>query len=160
MKIKYVEAETIGRNCFANAYPTYTKTYSENRFDFWDVSGYTSNNSSTLTIEQPYIAEIKQRKDIKHDRYNTVMLEVIKYQNLINYTQQSGIPSFYFCVYDDTALIANLSKINLENCVKKQKLLPETSDPDTNWIWKDIYEVPLKYFKKVDKGGKYYKHDN
>jgi hypothetical protein len=148
----FTRLEELGRTCFQNAYPNYTKDYSTKKYDWYDVSGYTTSDATQLKTSQPYVAEIKVRENLKHDSYDTVMLEVQKYENLINYTLQSGIPSFYFCVYKDKTLVANISSIEVDKIVRKDWWLPVYTAADDGNKLKDIYEVPLKYFKVLNKG--------
>lgn len=150
----FEKSEQLGRNIFSTIYPNYTKSFSQEKYAWWDVSGYTTNSTLSLTESQPYIAEIKVREDLNHNTHPTVMLEKKKYDKLINYTYQSGIPSFYFCIYQDKTLVSNLSNLDFDEIVLETKWLPKTSKKDDGYELKDVYYVPLNYFKKINKGYK------
>jgi hypothetical protein len=150
----FTQAEELGRKCWAATFPKYEVDFSSDKYSWWDVSGYTATNTANLQESQPYIAEIKVREGIKHDRYDTVLLEVQKYDSLINYTLQSGIPSFYYCTYLDKTLVCNLSHLKLNDITKAEWWLPVHTKDESGFKMKDIYEVPLKYFTKINKGYK------
>jgi len=150
----FEQSEQLGRKIFSTIYPTYTKSFSTDKYAWYDVSGYTTNSTLSLTTPQPYIAEIKVRENLNYNEHPTVLLEKKKYDKLINHTIESGIPSFYFCIYQDKTLVTNLTHLDFDDIKLTKKWLPKTSKKDDGYEWKDVYLVPLNYFKKINKGYK------
>lgn len=153
---EYDKAEQEGRQYFHQLFPKYTKDYSKDKFSFWDVSGYTVSNE---IADVPYVAELKKR-GCEHDYYDTVMLEVSKYDALKSYTVQSGIKTFYVNIFSDKSLIFNIDNINLSNVVRESKMLPATSAEDKGYKLKEVLYLPITDAKILSRGYKKLKTKN
>ncbi|TFF34404.1 hypothetical protein [Mucilaginibacter psychrotolerans] len=147
---EYEKSELEGRAFFEVLYPNYVKDFSKDKYSWWDVSGYTVSNE---IADVPYVAELKKR-GFEHDYHPTVMLQVDKYENLKNYTLQSGIKTFYVCFYSDRTLVFNIDKIDPMKVVKESKMLPVNTAEDNGYKLKEVMYLPITDAKILSRGYK------
>lgn len=150
---EFEKSEIEGRAYFDALYPKYTKDYSQQQYSWYDVSGYTVSKE---LVDAPYVAELKKR-NCSHNDYDTVMLQADKYENLKNYTLQSGIQTFYICFYQDKTLVFNIDKIDLSKVQRETKMLPLTTAESNGYVPKDIIYLPIADAKILSRGYKYLK---
>ncbi|MES2062753.1 MAG: hypothetical protein V4456_12585 [Bacteroidota bacterium] len=147
---EFEKSEIEDRTFFDVLFPKYIKDYSKDKYSWWDVSGHTV---STEIADVPYVAELKQRT-CTHNEFDTVMLQQDKYDNLKNYTIQTGIQTFYICFYSDRTLVFNIDKIDQTKVVKESKMLPVNTAEDNGYKRKEVMYLSITEAKILSRGYK------
>lgn len=121
----YKEYETKGRKKlkaeFDNAECEMMYEFTNERYDSIDCF-------ATACTGQRYAIEIKDR-DISIDKYNKIMLEVIKYDALMTAYKESGYTPVFRVYYRDGELTWNVSKLkNVESRIREMSCAASTQN--------------------------------
>lgn len=97
----------------------------------------TATTQSDISYE--YIFEAKDR-DYDHTRFNTIILEIPKYESLMKRSDE-GKPMYVHTFSDDWITIWDVSKLKDLEKKKKTMYLPKTTVEDRGKEWRDVYLI-------------------
>lgn len=140
----YNDYEEKGRNKLKK---DFEKSKYEIKYEFTEDKYNHIDCYATANTGVKYAIEIKDR-DISINKYETIILEKIKYKALMEAYEKNGYKPIYRCYFKDGVLTWDLSLLNIENRIEK-KMCAESTENYKHKIEKQI--IMLNKDESIDK---------
>ncbi len=144
----FIKQDQIGRDKTIMLFPKLDLVESPNQYSVWDMSGMTTNIAGDV---KPFLMEVKDR-DVKSSSYETVFMEVKKYQALTKLADENNIQDIFYINHytDNITYVFNLKNIKVYDLQLVVKKAPKTTMGATEYVDKIFVELPIHHGRKYN----------